>query len=87
MKKLKNKAGETLGEVLVALLIVSLSFLILTGAVISAAKVNDKLKNEDVAFNTEGATSTDTTTIQIDGESVTVTVALHRTDNGYYYYD
>lgn len=45
MKKRKSSAGETLPEVLVALLLVALTFLFLTGSVISAAKVNSALKN------------------------------------------
>ena len=40
MNKLRRKKGETLVETLLSLIIASLAFLILPGAIISAARVN-----------------------------------------------
>ena len=42
MKKLKQHTGETLAEVLIAVLVMVTAFVILTGAVVSAARINDR---------------------------------------------
>lgn len=84
MKLLHSKRGETLPETLVALLIVVLTFLFLTGAVVSAAKVNSALKNEAVAFQSDAEETKD---ISAAVAGVSVPVTLHKTTNGYYYYD
>lgn len=83
MKKLRSKAGETLPEVLVALLVVVLTFLFLTGAVTSAARVNSTLKNETVAFQSAAAE----TSVSASVAGASVNVNVHKTANGYYYYD
>ena len=41
MDKLKHRAGETLVEMLCSMLIISLGVLMLTGAVVSSARLND----------------------------------------------
>ena len=54
LKKLKNKIsghyGETLVETLVGLLIVSLCFVMLAGAIVAAAKANNAIQNTDTAY-------------------------------------
>ncbi len=94
MKKYSSQRGESLVESLAAMLIISMSSLILSGAVVSAARVNSRLKNEDVAFTlTENALDPNyTVTITVpeaDGtETIEVeTAALYKTSKGYYYYE
>ncbi len=50
MKKLQNRRGETLIETLVALLIATLVILFLATAVVTATRVNDKIRKNDVSF-------------------------------------
>lgn len=94
MKKLRSRSGETLAEVLIAVLIVSLTFLFLSGAVVSASKVNASVKNEEVAFKVAGGGDTVLGISDPDGRvSVTIGgafvsgVTLYQTGNGYYYYE
>lgn len=51
MMRKRASAGESIGETLVAVLLLSLIFLMLTGAVTSAARLNASLRNEDVTFS------------------------------------
>ncbi len=69
MKRLTSRAGETLPEVLVALLIVTLTFLFLSGAVMSAARINSRLENEKVSFQAAQGTP-ESVTVTIDGVPV-----------------
>lgn len=50
MKRLKNKQGETIAETLVAIMIMAIAFVIMTGAVAAAARINERLKNDKEAF-------------------------------------
>ena len=65
MGKVKtNNAGETLAETLVALIITALALLMLPGAVVAAARVNERVsdqvtymeKTEEVATGTDAGT-------------------------------
>jgi hypothetical protein len=65
-----------------------LAFLILTGGVASAARINARAKNQDVAVGDSAEIST--TTVSITSSvlpNATGNVKLYQTDNGYYYYD
>ena len=62
MRKLCGRMGETLPETLVALLLIVLTFLFLSGAVASAARANNAIKNEAVAF--QGAMESGGFTVQ-----------------------
>ncbi len=88
MKKHRKIAGETLTETLVSVLIVALVFLFLTGAVMSAAKVNEKARPEEAAFQ-KGAAESDSfsVTVSVGAVSETVDATLYKTGNGYYYYE
>ena len=90
-RKLKARAGESVAETLVAVLIMALAFLILTGAVLAAARVNERVKNEDVAFaKSDGDPAAPTVTsvsVSLDGGSAEpYNVNLYE-KNGYYYYE
>lgn len=56
-KKLLNQNGETLVEVLVALLIVAVCFVMLQGAIVASARLNNTAEQENVPFLEDGATS------------------------------
>ena len=87
MKKLKQKIGESIAETLVAVLILSLSFLMLTGAVVTAARLNHRAQNADVAFVSASSGETRNVTVSLDGVAADVEVTVHQTENGYYYYE
>lgn len=57
MKKLKNSRGETLIETLAALLIAVLAFGALTTAVLTAGKINARVRSTDVSFQYSGSES------------------------------
>ena len=54
MKRLKQKKGESIAEALVAILVIAFAFVIMTGAVAAAARVNETIKNDETAFPIEG---------------------------------
>ena len=85
MKKLHNQNGESLVEVLVSILILALTFVFLTTAVITAAKINRKVQDTDTSFlYSTGAGSAGT--IQFPGGN-SATVTVFTTVNGYQYYE
>ena len=51
-KKLQSKAGETIAETLVTMIILSLAVLMLAGAVVTTARVNKQADNPDTSFQT-----------------------------------
>ncbi|MBR6219536.1 MAG: hypothetical protein IKQ80_03100 [Clostridia bacterium] len=53
LKKLRAKAGETLAETLIALLISALALMMLAGAITAASNVLSKSKNSMNTYNTE----------------------------------
>ena len=93
-KKIHGKAGETIAETLVTMVVLSLAVLMLTGAVVSAAKVNQKADNTQTAFTADkGTGSPKTVVITQNGtdagtdRKISITVNLHETKNKYYYYE
>ncbi len=92
MKRRAN-AGESIAETLVAVLIMALCFLMLATAVMAAARMNNAIKNKDVAFDTASAGSDEViddayaVNITIGDKTGSVSAALHKTANGYYYYE
>ena len=89
--KHRAKAGESIAETLVAVLIMSLVFLMLAAAVVTSARVNGSFKNEDAVFETDSVELIDddfSVTISVDGVSGGIVSAdLYRTANGYCYYE
>ena len=49
-KKLYSKAGETIAETLVTMIILSLAVIMIAGAVVTAARVNKKADNTETSF-------------------------------------
>lgn len=94
MKKLASKSGESIAETLIAVLILSLAFLILTGAVATAAKINGEFKNGSVAVGPAASSTPNggTVTFTLGEGAGAVTdsakVTVHQTSgHGYVYYD
>lgn len=95
-KKIHGKTGETIAETLVTMVVLALAVLMLTGAVVSAAKVNQKADNTQTVFTADqGAGSSKTVVITQNGNGtdagtgrkISITVNLHETKNKYYYYE
>lgn len=87
-KKLENQKGETLVETLVSILIITLTIAFLTTAAITAARINDKVRDTDVSFRYSEATPGEqqqTLTLRGDGLTGTAQVQLYK-ENGFLYY-
>lgn len=96
VKKIQGKAGETIAETLVTMIVLSLAVLMLTGAVVSAAKVNQKADNTQTAFTADQSTGNSKNVVITQngngtdagtGRKIRITVNLHKTENEYYYYE
>lgn len=93
MKKIRSRRGETIIETLVSVLIISATFLFLTGAVTASARVNSRLKNERSQFFVDhtGESAVDAEVkikFQIKGlpEEYKRDVVIHHSRNGYFQY-
>ena len=91
MKKRRSKAGETLVETLVSVLIAALAFAFLSTAAVTAARINAAAR-EDVSFR-YNAERKETVTVMAEGAGSGTSqktgrrnVTLYTTDNGYRYY-
>lgn len=69
MKKNRSVSGETFSETLVSVLIIAVTFVFLIQAVVSAARVNEKLKQQDVSFRFDPAAATEEITVRIVQEN------------------
>ena len=92
MNRLKDNRGETLIELLVSLLILTMTFAFLAVASTTAARLNAKVRDTDVSFR-YAAESTDNARVELQGsvsldgiKSGLQTVTLYE-NNGYLYYD
>ena len=92
-KKLASIDGETLVETLVSTLIIAAVMLMLCTAIVSAAKVNATIQNDETVFTTEGATEISegfSLTVNHGGSPSPVPAASYKafkTKNGYVYYE
>lgn len=91
MKKRRSKAGETLVETLVSVLIAALAFAFLSTTAVTAARINAAAR-EDVSFR-YNAERKETVTVTAEGahsgtgqKTGREEVTLYTTDNGYRYY-
>lgn len=87
--KLHKTSGETIVETLVTMIILSLAVLMLSGAVVSSAKINAKADNTDTAFHAVQGNGTDgsMTITSAAAESATLAVRVYTTPNQYTYYE
>lgn len=77
MRKLSSQRGETLIETLTALLVATVALLFLSTAIVSATRVNDRVRKIDTAFayTEDRTTSSGQETVTItdsDGKSCTI---------------
>ena len=101
-KKGKNKlcqtAGETITETLISTLMISMIFMIIVGAVVTAARINADNKNEVVVFSHATTPSTESISLGISSGGSQVfsagngsmdenKVTLYKTDGDYYYFE
>ncbi len=88
--KLRSSYGETIVETLVTMIVLSLAMIMLSGAVVTSARVNQKADNTETTFTTDAQTSTPgTITIQENGSSspAGLNVTVYETEHGYFYYE
>lgn len=87
-KKLENQKGETLVETLVSILTISLTIAFLTTASLTAARINDKVRDTDVSFRYSEAKPGEQQTLSLRGDGLTGTarVQLFYEENGFLYY-
>lgn len=72
MKKLRSSQGETLVESLCAILVITVVFLFLCGAIVSAARSNAQIKGANQSFRYEDMAESGTKTLVVNGNSYTV---------------
>ena len=85
MKKIKAKKGESIAETLVAVLIMALAFLILVGAVMTAGRINARIKNGEVQFSTAGETET-LSDVTLGAKTISVKHHPKSEESNYEYY-
>lgn len=87
--KLRSNSGESIVETLVTMIILSLAVVMLSGAVVTSARVNQRVENADTAF-ISSQTRPVSHMISISkgtGEGANLNVNLYQTENGYIYYE
>lgn len=99
--KLLSNAGESIAETLVALLIAALSIVMVTGSVVTAARINKRTADQETDFVIPAETSSNTVQsnavltiddkgiddIKGDGTPESIVVKIKKTDSGYCYYE
>ena len=91
--RLKDASGETIVETLVTMIILSLAVIMLSGAVVTSARVNAKADNADTAFHVDESQLTQESGVMIitDGSgaanAATLDVKVYKTENDYIYYE
>lgn len=94
MKKLKNRKGETLMETLVAILVFTLSSVLLYSMASTATDINRTARQDDKQFQEQvvaveqakGSKTTGTVSITIGSGSTNVNVDVYRSGDLYAYY-
>ena len=88
MFKLNNK-GETIVETLVAVLMISLSFIMLAGAIVTASKINKTAYDSIKTFSMDNSVEISDFKLTIDDIEVDVRkkVKEYKSSGGYYYYE
>ena len=92
-KKLRSNAGESIVETLVTMIILSLAVVMLSGAIVTSAKVNKKADNTETTFTTtnqqpvQSGIMTITDGSGYDTSSVSLDVNIHKTEHDYIYYE
>ena len=87
--KLRSNSGESIVETLVTMIILSLAVVMLSGAVVTSARVNQRAENADTAFisSQNRPVSHMISISKVTGEGANLNVNLYQTENGYIYYE
>ena len=81
MNKLKSRAGESLVELLLSMLIISLGMMMLAGAIVTTARLNQKAKEMS---DKDGASSPLSASFQVDSSTLP-SIPLTKQSGVYYY--
>lgn len=90
--KLCSESGESIVETLVTMIILSLAVIMLSGAVVTSARVNEKADNTETAFTISQEQPTQTSVVIAPNggtgtRGVYLDVNSYKTENGYTYYE
>ena len=91
--RLKDASGETIVETLVTMIILSLAVIMLSGAVVTSARVNAKADNADTAFHVDESQLTQESVVMIitdgsgEANAAKLDVKVYKTENDYIYYE
>lgn len=91
MKKLHSCKGETLVEVLISIIVLSLCFIILQTSIVASNRMNKQSKDAVKVFKITDNTTQSSAQVVIkksDGNSIPAKTGtiVHKTEDGYYYY-
>lgn len=90
MKKLNSCKGETLVEVLISIIVLSLCFIILQTSIVASNRMNKQSKDAVKVFKINKASSpgiqSTVVIIPSKGKSIPITRFVQQTEDGYYYY-
>lgn len=90
MKKLNSCKGETLVEVLISIIVLSLCFIILQTSIVASNRMNKQSKDAVKVFNSAIKTGITAQVVikKSDGNSISAKTGtiVHKTEDGYYYY-
>ena len=86
LNKLTDNRGETLIETLVSIVLISLAMLLLSGAIMTAARIN-RASNEEAVFLTQSAVQDDSKEYFAMLEGAQVNVRPFNQDGRLYYYE
>lgn len=86
LNKLTDNRGETLIEMLVSIVLISLAMLLLSGAIMTAARIN-RASNEEAVFLTQSAVQDDSKEYFAMLEGAQVKVRPFNQDGRLYYYE
>ena len=87
--RIRNSKGETLTETLGSLLIIVPAMVMLAGAIVSAAKINNEVKQSAAlkppTFSSGVPLNTDAATVSYGGKNITFTFSWSKDDAKSYY--
>ena len=85
MNKLKSRVGESLVELLLSMLIISLGMMMLAGAIVTTARLNKKAKEMSMSDETGASHTLPDVSFQVDGSTLENIPLIER--DGVYYYE
>lgn len=91
MEKLRSCKGETLVEVLISIIVLSLCFIILQTSIVASNRMNKQSKDAVKVFKITNNTTQSSAQVVIkksDGNTSAAKtgIVVHKTEDGYYYY-